>query len=59
MRLREDSKLFHLGIGRPFAGTPIKRSVADLDIRIRTEDAKLLRELTLDTSRIYRPRGKT
>jgi Integrase core domain len=54
--LRHDSKLFHIGIGRPFAGTPIKLYVADLDIRIVTEDGKLLRELTLDTSRVYQPR---
>jgi hypothetical protein len=56
--LRHNSKLFHIGIGRPFAGTPIKLYVADLDIRVLTEDGKLLRELTLDTSRIYQPRGK-
>jgi transposase InsO family protein len=57
--LRYDSKMFHIGIGRPFAGTPIRLYVADLDIRIVTEDGKLLRELTLDPSRIYQPRWKT
>jgi transposase InsO family protein len=56
--LRHDSRLFHIGIGRPFAGTPIKLYVADLEVRVLTEDGKLLRELTLDTSRIYQPRGK-
>jgi hypothetical protein len=42
----------------PRRGTPIKLYVADLDIRVLTEDGKLLRELTLDTTRIYQPRGK-
>ena len=56
--LRHDSKLFHIGIGRPYAGTPIRLYVAGLDIRVLSEDGKLLRELTLDTSRIYQPRGK-
>ena len=48
-----------VGIGRPFAGTPIKIYVADLNIRVVTEDGKLLRALTLDTTRIYQPRWKT
>lgn len=57
--LRHDSQPFHIGIGRPFAGTPIKIYVADLNIRVVTEDGKLLRALTLDTTRIYQPRWKT
>jgi hypothetical protein len=40
------------------AGTPIKLYIAGLEIRILSEDGKLLRELTLDTTRIYQPRGK-
>jgi hypothetical protein len=55
--LRHDSKLFHIGIGRRWKGIPIRLYVADLDVRIVTFDGKLLRQLTLDTTRIYQPSG--
>jgi transposase InsO family protein len=55
--LRHDSKLFHIAIGRRWKGTPIRLYVADLDIRIVTFDGKLLRQLTLDTTRTYQPSG--
>jgi transposase InsO family protein len=55
--LRHDSKMFHIGIGRRWKGTPIHLYVADLDIRIVTFDGTLLRHLTLDTSRAYQPSG--
>jgi hypothetical protein len=55
--LRHDSKMFHIGIGRRWKGTPIQLYVADLDIRIVTLDGTLLRHLTLDTTRAYQPSG--
>ena len=36
-------------------GTPIRLYVADLDIRVVSQDGKLLRELTLDTTRPTNP----
>jgi transposase InsO family protein len=55
--LRHDSKLFHIAIGRRWKGTKIRLYVADLDVRIVTFDGKLLRQLTLDTTRTYQPSG--
>lgn len=55
--LRHDSKLFHIGIGRAHAGTKVRLYIADLDIRVVTLDGALLRQLTLDTTRIYQARG--
>jgi transposase InsO family protein len=55
--LRHDSKMFHIGIGRRWKGTPIHLYVAELDIRIVTFDGTLLRHLTLDTTRTYQPSG--
>jgi len=55
--LRYDSKLFHIAIGRRWKGTKIRLYVADLDVRIVTFDGKLLRQLTLDTTRTYQPSG--
>jgi transposase InsO family protein len=55
--LRHDSKLFHIAIGRRWKGTRIRLYVADLDVRIVTVDGKLLRHLTLDTTRRYQPSG--
>jgi hypothetical protein len=38
------------------AGTRVVVLVADLDVRVLTEDGELLRELTLDPSRDYQRR---
>jgi transposase InsO family protein len=54
--LRYRSKLYHIGVGRRHAGTKVIIMVADLDIRILTEDGAPLRQLTLDPSRSYQPR---
>lgn len=57
--LRHDSKLFHIGIGRAHKGTQVRLYIADLDIRVVTLDGKLLRQLTLDPTRIYQARRNT
>lgn len=57
--LRHDSKLFHIGIGRAHKGTKIRLYIQDTDIRIVTLDGKLIRQLTLDPTHIYQPRGDT
>jgi len=53
--LRYNSRLHHIGLGRRHAGTRILLLVADLDIRIITEDGEVLRQLTLDPTRDYQP----
>jgi transposase InsO family protein len=54
--LRYDSRLYHIGLGRRHAGTRVLVLVADLDVRVMTEEGELLRELTLDASRDYQRR---
>ncbi len=51
--LRYNSRLHHIGVGRRHTGTRILVLVADLDVRILTQDGELLRELTLDPTRDY------
>jgi transposase InsO family protein len=56
--LRTGGRLYHLGIGRIHAGTPVLVLVQDLHIRIiNAATGEQLRELTLDTSRNYQPTG--
>jgi len=55
--LRYDSRLHHIGLGRRHAGTRVLILVADLDVRVVSEDGELLRELVLDPSRDYQPQG--
>jgi transposase InsO family protein len=57
--LRHGGRLYHIGIGRPHAGTHILLLVHDLQIRIiAAATGELLRELTLDPDRNYQPTGK-
>ncbi len=51
--LRYNSHLHHIGLGRRHAGTRVLLLVADLDVRILTEDGEVLRQLTLDPSKDY------
>jgi transposase InsO family protein len=51
--LRYNSRLHHIGLGRRHAGDRVLVLVADLEVRVLTEDGELLRELTLDPSRDY------
>ena len=53
--IRHNSRLHHIGIGRAHKGKRVIVLVADLDIRVVSEDGELLRELTLDPSRDYQP----
>src|ERR671910_900467 len=56
--LRYRSKLRHIGIGRAHAGTPVLLLVADLNVRIITQDGELLRQLTIDPTKDYQARGR-
>jgi transposase InsO family protein len=53
--LRHDSKLFHIGIGRRYAGLRIHLYIVDLDVRVVTSDGELLRHFTLDPTSVYQP----
>jgi transposase InsO family protein len=56
--LRHNSRLHHIGIGRSHAGTRITLLADDLHIRIiDRHTGELLRELTLDPTRDFQPRG--
>ncbi len=57
--LRHNSRLHHIGLGRRHAGTRVLLLIADLDIRIITQDGEPLRQLTLDPTRDYQPQNKT
>jgi transposase InsO family protein len=56
--LRHNSRLHHIGLGTRLAGTRILLLVDDLHIRVVNRDTgTLIRELTLDPTRDYQPRG--
>ncbi|MGH3385466.1 MAG: integrase core domain-containing protein [Nocardioidaceae bacterium] len=56
--LRHNSRLHHIGLGRGIAGTPVTLLVDDLHIRaIHRHTGELIRELTLDPTRDFQPRG--
>jgi transposase InsO family protein len=56
--LRYDSRMFHIGIGRRFKGTPVRLYIADLDVRVVTFEGELLRHLEIDPSRLYQGRDR-
>jgi transposase InsO family protein len=56
--LRHRSRLHHIGLGRRLASTRVTLLVDDLHIRVIDRDTgELIRELTLDPTRDFQPRG--
>jgi len=55
--LRHGTRLHHVGVGRAHKGRRVIILVADLDIRVLSEEGELLRHLTLDPTRDYQPLG--
>ena len=56
--VRNNSRLHHIGLGARLAGTPISLLINDLHIRvIHRHTGTLIRELILDPTRDYQPRG--
>ena len=56
--LRHNSRLHHIGLGTRLAGTPVTLLIDNLHIRvIHRHTGQLIRELTLDPTRDYQPRG--
>ena len=55
--LRYGSRLYKIGLGRAHKGRVIRLLIADQNIRAIDANGELIRELTLDASRIYQPLG--
>ena len=57
--LRQNSRLHHIGLGARLAGTtPVLMLIDDLHIRVTDRHTgQLIRDLTLDPTRDYQPRG--
>jgi transposase InsO family protein len=55
--LRYKSRLHHIGMGRRYAGVRVLVLVADLQVRVLSEDGEILRELALDPDRNYQPQA--
>ncbi len=56
--LRHNSRLHHIGLGTRLAGTPVTLLIDNLHIRVITRyTGELIRELILDPTRDYQPRG--
>jgi transposase InsO family protein len=53
--LRYGSRLYKIGLGRANKGRAIKLLIADRNVRVIDANGELIRELTLDPSRIYQP----
>jgi transposase InsO family protein len=58
LTLRHAGRLHHIGVGRTHARTHVLMLIQNLHIRIiNAATAELIRELTLDPTRDYQPRG--
>ena len=55
--LRHKGKLHHIGVGRAHKHRGVIMLVADLDVRILTEEGEMLRHLTLDPTKNYQAIG--
>lgn len=53
--LRHGTKMHHIGVGRAHKRRRIIILVADLDIRVLSQEGELLRHLTLDPTKDYQP----
>ena len=54
-----NGRLYHIGIGRPHAGTRVLLLVQDLHIRVINADTgELIRELILNPDKTYQPTGR-
>ncbi len=53
LTLRRAGRMHHIGVGRAHRYKHVIMLVADLDVRVITEEGEMLRHLTLDPSRDY------
>lgn len=56
--LRHKGRLHHIGVGRAHKHKEVIMLVADLDVRILTEEGEMLRHLTLDPTKNYQAIGR-
>jgi hypothetical protein len=54
--LRCRRRLHHIGLGRRYRGRRVIILMANLDVRIITEDGELLHHFTLNPAKNYQPR---
>jgi hypothetical protein len=54
---RYGSRLYKIGLGRAHKGRVIRLPIADQNVRVIDANGELIRERTLDPSRIYQPLG--
>ena len=54
--LRYQSRLIHIGIGRTHKGELVLLLIADRDVRVISDNGKLIRQLTIDPNRDYQSR---
>jgi len=57
--LRCRGRLHHIGIGRVHKNKAVIMLIADLDVRVLTEEGEMLRHLTLDPTKNYQSIGKS
>ncbi len=58
LSIRYDGRMRHIGIGRTHAGTPVVKIIKDRHVIIADKrTGEVLRELILDPTRDYQPRG--
>ena len=57
--LRYRRKLHHISVGRPYRHQRVLILVADLDVRVITDEGELLRHFTLDPTRDYQARSRS
>jgi transposase InsO family protein len=57
LTLRHRTRLHHIGVGHAHKGKRVVMLIDGLNVRILAEDGELLRELRLDPSRDYQPKG--
>jgi transposase InsO family protein len=57
LTLRRAGRLHHIGIGRAHRHKPVIMLVADLEVRVLTEEGEVLRHLTLDPTKNYQAIG--
>ena len=58
MCLRQNSRLYHVILGRRLCGMTVLALVDGIRVRVITENGDLIRELVLDPSRDYQPLGR-
>ena len=57
--LRYRRKLHHISVGRAHRHQHVTILVADLDVRVISDEGELLRHFTLDPTRDYQARGRS